>query len=394
MHWSFTDANQTVTVNLAENSSTGKVWGTVQVGILTYPVNGYWEASNGGGIAARKESTLHLGGFVDLAGGAANFVALSGHISGLAPNMTGIDLKVHVASGGTASLSQDSAELTTIVTADPPPETDPPSGGTPGTAWQFSSLDGKAMMDVLVGSAGVINGNLTIDGDTYVGRGWMRGVAFDLLGTHEASPGADDLLGAVGIVSGPWQQPNQVQISGSAASISNKQNNAFEHTLLPMYRQDADLLNTAYAESYVVIQIPHGDGQLQGWIGPTGADGKVAPFGSADYRTAGTAMTADQLADIVKPDPEHPGINDIRVPAFQSADGIRPVMVQFIGEAGHFPQPPLEEAHPQIDALYYDDAAGALVLQFSDQPAGAKTSVINFNSGRKKNHNSVIIEPR
>ncbi|NKI34162.1 hypothetical protein HFP89_03150 [Wenzhouxiangella sp. XN79A] len=223
----------------------------------------------------------------------------------------------------------------------------------------------------------------------------MSGVAFQMLAEREVETGADDLLGAVGVISGSWQRPDQVQISGSAASISNDHNTAFNETLLPMFLQNIDLLNAAYAESYVVIRIPHGeDGQVQGWIGPTDANGNVGPFGHADYQTAGTALTAAQLADIMKPDPDHPGTNDIRIPPFESTAGIRPVMVQFIGEAGHFPQPPLEEAHEQIGQLFYDDGVGALVLQFSDQPAGPKSTVINFNSKRGRNHNSVIIEPR
>lgn len=394
MHWSFTDDNNTVTVNLAEHSSTGKVWGTVHYNGATYEVNGLWEASDGGGIKARKTSVLQLAGRTSGEPGPSDFVAISGHLSGLAPNMTGIDVKVSLASGAGGTLSQLPANLTTGVTADPPPETDPPSGGTPGTSWQFTSLDGKTSLDVLVGSDGVISGNLTNEGDTFVGHGWMSGVALYMLGHHEVSAGASDLLGAVGIVSGAWQWPDQVQVSGSAASISDDKNKAFNKTLLPMFIQDVDRLNSAYAESYVVIQIPHGDGQVQGWIGPTDANGNVSPFGSADYQSAGTAMTAEQLADIMKPDPDHPGTNDVRIPAFQSADGIRPVMVQFRGEPGHFPQPPLEEAHPQIGKLFYDDQAQALVLQFADQPAGAKTTVINFNSGRGRNHSSVIIEPR
>jgi len=390
MHWSFTDTNQNVTVNLAEHSSDGKVWGTVAFGGQTYSVNGLWEAS--GAVAGRNTSVLHLAGQGSAPG---EFIAISGHIAGTAPSMTGIDLTVSAASGSNGTLAQSSANLTQPLVSDAPSETSPPTGAQPGSAWLLSSLDGKATMDVQAGSDGVIVGNLTVNGTQYSCNGWRNGSAFEVLGTHDVAPSVSDLLGAVGIVGGDWQWPDQVQVSGSAASISNDSNPSFSNTLLPMYRQDAGLLNAAYAESYVVIQIPHGeDGQVQGWIGPTDANGQVSPFGSADYQAAGTALSAAQLAEIMQPDPDHPGTNDIRIPPFESAAGTRPVMVQFIGEVGHFPQPPLEEAHEHIGKLFYDDAAGALVLQFADQPAGARTTVINFNAGRGRNHNSVIIEPR
>ncbi|NKI34163.1 hypothetical protein HFP89_03155 [Wenzhouxiangella sp. XN79A] len=171
MHWSFTDETSSVTVNLAEDSSTGKVWGTVETGGITYSVHGLWEAENGGNISARKVSALHLAGRTPGEPGPADFIAVSGHIAGTAPSMTGIDLVVSVASGSSATLGQHTANLTQSVTAESPPATTPPSGGPPGTAWQFSSLDGKAMLDVLVGSDGVIAGNLTIDGKTFIGHG-------------------------------------------------------------------------------------------------------------------------------------------------------------------------------------------------------------------------------
>jgi hypothetical protein len=270
----------------------------------------------------------------------------------------------------------------------------------------LSSLDGRTVMKVQVGEHGAVNGTLTVGNDFSVGGQWAfsewapgrNATAFELMGRYATveHPGASNLMAVAGIVTGPYQFPQKIEVSGSIASISEWQNTPFSGTLLPMAQTDSAALGAAYAESYMVIQMggTHGDSQaVKGWTGPVDGNGFVSAFGSSDYQSAGTEMNAGQLAAIASSDPTYPDTNDIKIPAFSSAAGTRPVMIQFIGDAGHFPQPPLQEYHSDVTKIFYDEQVGALVLQFADTPAGTASTQINFNQGRAKNHNSVIIEP-
>lgn len=405
MHWNFTDNNRSVTVNLAEDSSNGAVWGTVEYRNQTFQVTGMWEAAFGGGIQARRVSTLQLGGAYRSGGNVPVFIALSGHIGGSAPNMNGIDMTLHVASSADGTLSQQTGQLTTAVDSTPPDRSDPPNIGSADTAWSLCNLGASIVMNFRVGGGGAVTGTLTVGKDFNVHGEWAaagsvagrNASAFEVLGTSEVSPGASDLLAAAGTMTGSGAWPQKVDISGSVASISNTNNDSFQGTLLPMWQTDSGALAAAYTESYMVIRLggTHGDSQaVAGWIGPRDGSGKVSPFNSGNYQAAGTAMTAEQLADIVSADPHLPDTNDIKVPAFTSSAATRAVMIQFMGDQGHFPQPPLQEYHDQITKIFYDVAVGALVLQFADVASAAATNQINFNEGRKKNHNSVIIEPR
>lgn len=407
MHWNFTSDDQSVTVNLMETSNNGALWGTVTYQGTQYPVAGMWQASDS--LPGRSTSNLQLSGQVETAPGVPDYVALSGLIRGIAPNMGPMDVVVQAVSSATGQLSQVEAHLATALEQPAPTPVSPLPGGGTNIPWGFCSPDGSVSMQVQVGGDGAVSGTLTYHGNTvyavsgrWVATGFEPGrkaTVFELMGRHAAGPQADHLLAAVGLVTGPYQRPQKIDIAGNVASISDWTNTSFRQTLLPMWTNDQGALNAAYAESYMVIRMggTGGDSQaVQGWIGPTDHP-YVYPFGANGYTGAGREMTAEQLASIASADPNHPEVNDIRGPAFQSAAAVRPVMIQFMGDAAHFPQPPLQEYHEDIIGIFYDNTIGALVVQFADRPGGAASSVINFNnrhghlSGRM--HNSVIIEP-
>jgi len=408
MHWNFVNDDSTVTVNLLQNDN-GGVWGTVTYMGTEYPVTGTWQASNS--RIHRATSNLCLSGSYDTARDVPNFVSLCGLIRGTAPNMGPMDVVVQSVSSASGKVFHTEAHLANNP-GQPQPGTVavPPIGGT-NIPWAFCSLDGTTALEVQVGGDGTITGTLTRkdDGDYSVHGRWVasgfapgrNATVFELTGQRAVVPSASNLMAAVGIVTGPYQAPQKIDVSGGSASISEWTNTEFQQTLLPMMTTDATTLAAAYAESYMVIRMggTGGDSEaVEGWTGPTDASQNVSPFGSADYRTAGTAMSAEQLASIASPDPNRADTNDIRIPAFQSAADVRPVMIQFAGDLDHFAQPPLSEYHEDVTRVFYDSQAGALVLQFADRPRGRPSSPINFNHGHghqaPRNHNSVIIEPR
>jgi len=408
MHWNFVNDDSTVTVNLLQNDN-GGVWGTVTYMGTEYPVTGLWQAANS--VTGRNTSNLYLSGHYDTAPDVPDFISLCGLIKGTNPNMGPMDVVVQSVSSATGNVFHTTAHLANTP-GQPQPATVavPPIGGT-NIPWAFCSLDGSTLLEVQVGGDGTITGKLTRndDGDYSVHGQWVasgfapgrNATVFELTGKHAVVPGASNLLALAGVVTGPYQAPQKIDVSGGTASISEWTNSEFRQTLLPMMTTDATSLAAAYAESYMVIRMggTGGDSQaMQGWIGPTDASQNVTAFGSADYKTAGTTMSAEQLASIASPDPNHGDTNDIRIPAFQSAADVRPVMIQFVGDLDHFAQPPLSEYHEDITGVFYDDQADALVLQFADRPRGTPSSPINFNHGHGhhsgRNHLSVIIEPR
>lgn len=401
MHWHFTNADQTVTVNLSENSSNGAVWGTITYQGSDYPVSGMWQASYGGGIAARKTSNLQLSGQFD-GTSIPDFIALSGLIRGTAPNMTEMNVTLNMASTGSGEVNQVSADLAPNPAAvNPPSQQNPPPSGSPDIPWKLSSADGSVTMDVLVGGNGEVSGTLTAGNSFAISGRWAAAgspagrvaSAFQVTGHYAVAQNAWDLIAAAGTMTGLAHFPQKVELSASRASISEWTNEAFTANLLPTSQTDPNALAAAYAESYMVIQMggTHGDSQaVAGWQGPADSAGNISPFGTGNYQSTGRSLTAAELAAIVDPASSDP--IKIRVPSFSSEATARPVMIQFIGEAGHFKQPPLAEYHEKITKIFYDEQAGALVLQFTDIP-GQPTSQINFNQGRAKNHMSVIIEP-
>jgi hypothetical protein len=390
MHWNFTNDAATVSVNLQENSSNGTVWGTVTYANTTFPVTGYWQAAAGGGIVARRVSNLMLSGQFDNPARQIDYISISGLIQGGAPNMGPMDLSFHYSSSRSGSWSQLEAHLATALSEPPPQAVSPPNLGGVDATWTLSSLDGEVTMRVNVGGSGAVSGTLSVGNEFTVNGQWAAsGVdgrtasAFEVTGRHAVSPGAEDLLAAAGIMTGPGHWPQMINVSGNIASISEYKNTPFQAKLLPMWSNDSAALAAAYAESYMVIQLggTGGDSQaVRGWIGPRGGNQIVSPFGG-DYKTNGSEMSAEQLADIVSPDTNHADTNDIKIPSFNSASGSRPVMIQFVGDVDHFPQPPLQEYHQNVTKMFYDEEAGALVLQFADKPGGGQSELINFNHG-------------
>jgi len=407
MQWKFTNDDQTITINLGEDSSNGRVWGTVQYDNKTFPVTGLWQAENGGNNANRKVSNLMLSGQVDAAPNQPEFLALSGLIKGTAPNMGPFDLSVHTASSATGARNQLQTHLATPVSETDPPQSSAPSVPSPDIAWSLCSLDGRVQSEIMVGGGGGVMGYLTIDNRFVISGHWAAsGVqgraasAFEFTGHYEVAPDAWDLLAVAGTMTGPAHFPQKIELSGNIASISEYKNTPVQATLLPKWQSDGNL-GPAYAESYMVIEMG-GDGgdsrAVRGWIGPRDNSGMISPFGSSNYQSVGTPLTQDELDSITNQNTQGGDIKHIDVPGFNSAASSRPVMIQFPGPSEHFPQPPLMEYHPDIARIFYDGAASALVLQFTDVAGAASSGPINFNHGHGshsgKNHNSVIIEPR
>lgn len=273
--------------------------------------------------------------------------------------------------------------------------------------WNLASIDGKIAMSVTAGGNGGVDGAMTVYGLKYgIGGEWAasgsvagrNASAFSVAGSYQTAPSVPNFLAAAGIMEGPGQWPISVKIAGNVAPAGVQGDRNFGVTLIPTMNRNAGDLAAAYAESYAVLQISEG-GQYglvcsAGWLGPQ-QGATTNPFGTGDYKAAGVALTAEQLADIIAPDPVHPGLVLISVPSFKSAANLRPVMIQFVDPYEHFAEPPLQEPHPGIAKIFYDDSAGALTLQPIDNKTTRQpTQVINFNHGRGKSHGGGVIEFR
>ncbi|MEL6369086.1 MAG: hypothetical protein AAFR03_00060 [Pseudomonadota bacterium] len=272
--------------------------------------------------------------------------------------------------------------------------------------WNLASVDGTISMVVSADGSGNLSGAMTIYGQEYSVQGeWAASgsvagrnfSSFSLAGSFDTAPSVPNLLAAAGIMTGPGGWPISVQISGNIAPSAGAGMRNFSTVLLPVMNTNANDLAVAYGESYVVLEIgAGGDGLVctAGWIGPNNG-GQASPFGSSDYKSAGTAMTAAECADVVIPDPVYTGLKDIRVPHIETAATLRPVMIQFLAEQDHFANPPLMEPHPHIAKVFYDTAAGALVLQpIDDASTLAPTNKITFNHGRGRRHDGGVVEFR
>lgn len=273
--------------------------------------------------------------------------------------------------------------------------------------WNLSSIDGQIGLSVTADGNGGVNGSMSIYGLEYAVSGeWAasgsvagrNASAFSITGSHSTAPDVPNYLAAAGIMAGPGQWPTSVTIAGNVAPSGVEGDRNFAVSLLPTMNRNTNDLAAAYAESYAVLQIseggPNGLVCSAGWLGPQ--QGAITnPFGSSDYKAAGVALTAEQLADVVGPDPVYPGTVVIRVPDFKSSANLRPVMIQFVDPYEHFTEPPLQEAHPGIAKIFYDDTAGALTLQPIDNKTTKQpTRMINFNNGRGRNHRGGVIEFR
>ena len=273
------------------------------------------------------------------------------------------------------------------------------------TNWNLASVDGTVTLSVTASGYGPVDGNMTIFGIDYgVGGEWAasgslpgrNASAFSVAGSYQTSPSVPNYLAAAGLMQGPGAWPISVTIAGNVAPASALGMRNFNETLLPTMNQNSTDIAAAYAESYAVLQISEASGGglacTGGWLGPQ-SGGQTSPFGTSDYKSVGVALTAEQLASVVSPDPVYPGVTDIHVPTIASAATVRPVMVQFVDPYEHYAEPPLMEPHPGIAKIFYDAGAGALTLQAIDnQSTLSPTQQIKFNHGRERNHGGVIIE--
>lgn len=422
MLWKFANADQSIIVNLEEDSNTGSVWGSVKYGGLTYPVTGNWQAS--GSLPGRVSSVFEVFGRMEpsAAPTAPNYLAMSGLITGSAPNMTSMIVGLNVSSSYTGEVHSLQSTLTPIALDAPVPgkPAKKPGGAQPpvsSATWLMASTDGSVIMDMTVdGHGDIISGSLTVDGDEYgIGGNWAWREAhpnrnasnFGIIGSYKPNPAQDasNYLAAAGTMEGPWPSPwpLKVQISGNIAPIGSWHNAPFTETLIPMMRDNPQELGVAYDESYMVLTIDDNAQNIPecvaGWIGQTDGNGNVQPI-MGTYKTTGVALTEAQRAPIVTQDPSQDHIYLINLPALKTANpGNRPVMVQFPGTLDHFGQPPLAEPHTQIAKQLYDSNAGtntgALVLQFDNNSntMRATQKIVFRHDARKKRHDGVIIQP-
>jgi|GEM_PF-6637217 len=415
MLWKFANADRSIIVNLEENSSNGSVWGSVQYGGLTYPVTGNWQAS--GSVPGRVSSPFEVSGAVNppTAPEAPNFLAMSGLITGGAPNMTSMMVGLNVSSSLTGEVHSLQSTLSPITLNTPVPGGPGGGGGSvTGSPWLMASTDGSVTMAMNVDGNGGVGGTLTVDGAEYnVGGNWAASGSlpnrnasdFGIVGFHKPNPAqsATNYLAAAGVMTGPGGWPLKVQISGNIAPIGNWHNAPFSETLIPMMQNNPQQLGVAYNESYMVLVIDDNAQNIPeciaGWIGQTDANGAVQKI-NGTYKTTGVALTEAQRATVVTPDPHEDHIYLINLPPLKTANpGNRPVMVQFPGTAAHFGQPPLAEPHTQIAKQFYDEDAGtnagALVLQFDNnsETMQATQKIVFRHDARKKNHEGVIIRP-
>ncbi len=415
MLWKFANADQSIIVNLEEDSNTGSVWGSVKYGGLTYPVTGNWQAS--GSKPGRVSSVFEVFGATNpsAAPQAPNFFAMSGLITGSAPNMTSMIVGLNVSSSFTGEVHTLQSALSPIALDAPVPGG--PGGAQPpvtGAAWFMASADGSVTMAMNVDGNGGVGGRLTVDGNEYsIGGNWAASGSlpnrnasdFGIIGFYKPNPSQDasNYLAAAGTMDGPGDWPLKVQISGNIAPIGSWHNAPFTETLIPMMHDNPQQLGVAYDESYMVLTIDDNAQNIPecvaGWIGQTDANGNVQPI-TGTYKTTGVALTEAQRAPIVTPDPSQDHIYLINLPALKTANpGNRPVMVQFPGTLDHFGQPPLAEPHTQIAKQLYDSNAGtntgALVLQFDNNSntMRATQKIVFRHDARKKRHDGVIIQP-
>ncbi|MEL7489857.1 MAG: hypothetical protein AAGJ73_03990 [Pseudomonadota bacterium] len=415
MLWKFANADQSIIVNLEENSNTGAVWGSVQYGGLTYPVTGRWQAA--GSLPGRVSSPFELSGAANppTAPQAPNFLALSGLITGSAPTMTSMVVGLNVSSSLTGEVHSLQSTLSPITLNTPVPG-GPGAARSPvsGSPWLMASVDGSVAMAMNVDGNGGVSGTLTIDGAEYdVGGEWAASGSlpnrnasdFGIVGFHKPNPALEavNYLAAAGTMDGPGGWPLKVQISGNIAPISNWHNAPFSETLIPMMQNNPQQLGVAYNESYMVLVIADNAQNIPecvaGWMGQTDSNGNVQTV-NGTYKTTGVALTDAQRAPIVTPDPNDQFTYFINLPALKTANpGNRPVMVQFPGTAEHFGQPPLAEPHTQIAKQFFDENAGtntgALVLQFDNNSNSMRAThkIVFRHDARKKQHGGVIIQP-
>jgi hypothetical protein len=407
MTWQLESSDSKIAVNLQQRGSDGAVWGTLAFDGITYSVHGTWQLA---GILGRTSSNIYLRGAAAVEQSGCSYVVMSGLVHGAPPNTTSMDVGLNQVSTLTGEVQSVYETLNPVSLGAPPggsPEA-PPSH-TADIPWSLKSVDGSTGFSGRVSSAGDAAGIMTFGGQNFpVGGAWASAGAaprlfscMQLTGAYGAVPNqpSNNYLTVCASVKNFGVVPQAMDIAGNMAAITAWQNTPVDVTLLPTMNRAPDALQAAYSESYMVLRIggPGGDSQaVAGWTGPGGS--VVSPFGTGDYASAGVAMSPATLSAIVKPDTtSRDATYDIDIPTFTStATSNRSVMIQFLGEFEHFVDPPLMAYHEQIAQIFYDEEAGALVLQFLDNAnVQQETSPINFNHQshlQPKNHDSVIIE--
>lgn len=281
-------------------------------------------------------------------------------------------------------------------------------------SWHLGSLDGQIVLDLPnVSGDGKIAGKLHVElsecrefdvsGRLEKGGADKGSIAstFALAGRDHPVAGGAEYVVAAGTMVGPAAWPRIVGIAATIGDGGSGLPATIHHSLLPMMNRDPKVLAAAYAESYMVLQISVLDDDFPSctgiWQGTVNKDGKTSPLGP-DYR--GLPPGHKGLEKVCTRDGSDGSF--INIPAFiPLVPGRAPVMVQFIGPADHFFDPPLEDAHEQIEKCFDDPVnLGAnhqtLVLQYeNDTSSRRETKKINFNDRHlEQTHDNIIIKPQ
>ena len=283
-------------------------------------------------------------------------------------------------------------------------------------SWHLGSLDGQIVLDLPnVSGDGKIAGKLhvkfaecrefDVSGRLEKGGADKGSIAstFALAGRDHPVAGGGEYVVAAGTMVGPTAWPRIVGIAATIGDGASGLPATIHHSLLPMMNRDPKVLAAAYAESYMVLEISVQDDDFPSctgiWQGTVNKDGKTSPLGP-DYRGRPLEIDHKRLKEVCTPDGSDGSF--INIPAFVPlVPGRAPVMVQFVGPTHHFLDPPLKNAHEQIEKCFDDpvnlvEKHQTLVLQYeNDTLSPRETNKINFNDhDREMTHTNIIIKPQ
>ena len=283
-------------------------------------------------------------------------------------------------------------------------------------SWHLGSLDGQTVLDLPnVSGDGKIAGKLHVElaercefdvsGRLEKGGADKGSIAstFALAGRDHPVAGGAEYVVAAGTMVGPAAWPRIVGIAATIGDGSSGLPATIHHALLPMMNRDPSVLKAAYEESYMVLEISVQDDDFPSctgiWQGTVNKDGKTSPLGP-DYRGRKRSTDPKRLKAVCAPDGSDGSF--INIPAFiPLVPGRAPVMVQFVGPTHHFLDPPLKDAHEQIEKCFDDpvhlvENHQTLVLQYeNDTRSPRETKQINFNDHHHEmTHDNIIIRPQ
>ena len=258
--------------------------------------------------------------------------------------------------------------------------------------WHYATVDGRTKLSLREGNANTF-GTLSHGGSEI----------FVIGNSPRGNPPTIEISNAPAsgriVASGDKKQPTSLRLTGSVPTIAGG-TEQIDVELLPMADGSIEDIVDAYRRSFAVITIDgtHDNPRCtQAWQGGAtlavrdGTIGLKKPVGfDYDSDPANTQMPDEAKAQICRQDEN--GNFVIHVPKIASTTGEPgPVLIQFVGEAGHFSSPPFAETHEQVLGVYQEDyKRQCLTIEYANV---GPPQTLHFNDGRKKGHRSIIIRP-